>query len=96
MFNYVQQCTKAEAHRMKNSDEWKLPLSRLKAFISPLYVGRALCEKKRPILEFWNKNCKVPFFPEIINRNRFCEVMRFLQFGMRTTRLFRLQADKFV
>ena len=31
MFTHAQQCTKAEAHRVKNSDEWKLPLSELKA-----------------------------------------------------------------
>ena len=34
MLTHVQQCTEPESHRMKNSDEWKLPLSGLKAFIS--------------------------------------------------------------
>ena len=33
MLTHVQKCTEAEAHRVKNSDEWKLPLSELKAFI---------------------------------------------------------------
>ena len=32
MLTHVQQCTEAEAHRVKNSDEWKLPLIELKAF----------------------------------------------------------------
>ena len=32
MLTHVQQCTEAKAHRVKNSDEWKLPLSELKAF----------------------------------------------------------------
>ena len=45
MLTHVQQCTEAEALRVKNSDEWKLPLSRLKAFISLLYVRGALCGK---------------------------------------------------
>ena len=52
MLTHVQQCTEAEAHRVKKSDEWKLPLSELKAFISLLYVRGALCGKNRPILEF--------------------------------------------
>ena len=38
---HFQQCTEAEAHRGKNSAEWKLPLIELKAFISFLYVRAA-------------------------------------------------------
>ena len=64
MLTHVQQFTEAEAHRVKKSDEWKLPLSELKAFISLLYVQGALRGKNRPILEFWDKNWGVPFFPE--------------------------------
>ena len=95
ILTHIQQCTEAEAHRVKNSDEWKLPLSELKAFISLLYVRGVLCEKNRPILEFWDKNWGVPFFPESMRRNRFCKIMRFLRFDMRCTRLSRLQTDKF-
>ena len=95
MPTHVQQCTEAKAHRVKNSDEWKLPLSEIKAFISLLYVPGALCGKKRLILDFWDKNWEVPFFPETIDRNRFCKIMRFLRFNMRRTRLSRLQTDKF-
>ena len=51
MLTNVQQCTEAEAHRVKNRDGWKLPLGELKAFISLLYVRGALCGKNRPILE---------------------------------------------
>ena len=58
----MQQCAEAEAHRVKKSDEWKLPLSELKAFISLLYVRGALCGKNRPTLEFWDKNWGVTFF----------------------------------
>ena len=95
MLTHVQQCTEAEAHRVKKSDEWKLPLRELKVFISLLYVGGALCGKNRPILEFWDKNWGVPFFPETVGRNRFCEIMRFLRFDLRSTRLSRLQTNKF-
>ena len=90
MLTHVQQCTEAEAHRVKKSDEWKLPLSELKAFIFLLYVRGALCGKNRPILEFWDKNWGVPFFPETMGRNRFCKIMRFLRFDLRSTRLSRL------
>ena len=78
MLTHVQKCTEAEAHRVKNSDEWKLLLSGLKAFIFWLYVRGALCEKNRPILEFWDKILEYLFFPETMNRNRFCKIMRFL------------------
>ena len=55
MLAHIQQCKEAETHRVKNSDEWKLPLSELKAFICLLYVRGVLCGKNRPILEFWDK-----------------------------------------
>ena len=64
MLTHARQCTEAEAQRVKNNDELKLPLSKLKAFISLIYVQGALSGKNRPILEFWNKNWEVPFFPE--------------------------------
>ena len=73
MLTHVQQCTEAEAHRVKKNDETKLPLSELKAFIFLLYVRGALCEKNRPILEFWNKNWGVLFFPATMGRNRFAK-----------------------
>ena len=52
MLAHVQQCTEDKAHRVKKSDEWKLPLSELKAFTSLLYGRGTLCGKDRPILEF--------------------------------------------
>ena len=55
MLTNVQQCTEAEAHIVKNSNKWKLPQSKLKVFISLLYVRGALCGKNRPILEFGDK-----------------------------------------
>ena len=65
MLTHIQQCTEAEAHTVKNSDEWKLPLSELKAFISLLYVRGMLCGKNRPILEFWHKNWENFFFQKL-------------------------------
>ena len=65
MFTHVQQRSEAEVHRVRNSDEWKLSLSKLKAFISLLYVRGALCGKNRPIFEFWDKNWGIPFFQKL-------------------------------
>ena len=58
---HIQLCTETEAHRVKKSDEWKLPLNKLKSFISFLYVRGALSRKKRPLLKFWDKKWVVPF-----------------------------------
>ena len=96
ILTHIQQCTEAKAHRVKNSNERKVPLSERKAFISLLYVRGVLCGKNQPIFEFWDKNWGVPFFPETIRRNRFCEIVRFLRFDMRSARLSHLQTDKFV
>ena len=42
MLTHIQKCIEAKVHRVKKDDEWKLPLSKLKAFISLLYVRGAL------------------------------------------------------
>ena len=65
MLTHIQQCTEAEAHKVKKSDERNLPLSELKAFISLLYERGALREKNRPILEFWDKNLGYLFFQKL-------------------------------
>ena len=71
-----------------------MPLSEIKAFISLLCIRGTLFGKNRPSLEFWDKSWGVPFFPETMGRNRFCEIIGFLRFDMRT-RLSRLQTNKF-
>ena len=91
MLTYVQQCTEVEAHGVKNSDEWKLPLSELKTFIFLLYVQRVLCGKNRPTLEFWDKNWRLLFFQKLWVEIAF---MKFFPFDMLSTRLFRLLIDK--
>ena len=45
MLTHIQQCTEAESHGVKKSNEWKVPLSELYDFISLPYVRGELCEK---------------------------------------------------
>ena len=54
----------------------------------------ALCGKKRSILEFWDKHWGVQLFPNTMGRNRFCKIMRFFRFDMRSTRLSGPQSKK--
>ena len=83
MLTHIQRCTEAEAHTVKTSDKWKLPLSELKAFISLFYVGGALCGKNRPILEFWDKN-GVCLFSRNDGQKLLLRIMRCLRFDMRS------------
>jgi len=43
----------------------------------------------------WNVNWGPRFFPDIMSRNRFREIMRYLRFDLKRTRSQHLQNDKF-
>ena len=52
MLTLVQQCTEAKAHRVKSSDKWKLPLSKLKAFFPCYMYEEHYVEKTDRFLSF--------------------------------------------
>ena len=47
------------------------------------------------IRDLWNGTWGPPFFKKVMSRDRFCEIMRYLRFDIRSTRSARLQTDKF-
>ena len=63
MLTHAQQFTEAEAQKVKNSDEWKLPLSELKVFIILMYLRGAL--RKKDFLSFGIKIGEYLFFQKL-------------------------------
>ena len=95
MLKCIQQCTNVEARRVLGNEEWEASLSELNAFIVLLYIRAAYGGKNFPLYNFWNKEWGVSFFQQTMSRNRCREIIRFLRFDLRSTKLARWQTDKF-
>ena len=95
MFKQIQQCANVEARRNLGNEEWEVSLGEFNAFIALLYVRGAYGDKNFPLYNFWNKEWNVIFFQQTMSKNRCREIMRFLRFDLRSTRLARSRTDKF-
>ena len=48
-----------------------------------------------PLTDLWNKNWGIVFCKQVMSRDRFKEILRFLRFDKKSSRSERLQTDKF-
>lgn len=88
-------CTEAESHRQTQSNEWKLTVDELLAFIGLLYVRGAMCASSLELESMWSSKFGLPIFKETLSRNRFREIMRYLRFDEKSTRSERFVTNKF-
>ncbi|XP_013170332.1 PREDICTED: piggyBac transposable element-derived protein 4-like [Papilio xuthus] len=75
--------------------EWKLTISKLKAFIGILYARGAYEGNTLRVSYLWNNKWGPPFFAKTMSRREFTEILRFIRFDDKNTRLERLKTDKF-
>ena len=90
----VTRCTKEEARRVLQTNNWRTSLHELDAFLSIVYARGAHKATKIKVHELWNKLWGIPIISETMARNRFIEIMRFLCFDYKQTRSHRLTTDK--
>ncbi|EFN87813.1 hypothetical protein EAI_00098, partial [Harpegnathos saltator] len=67
----------------------------LDAFLGILYVRDTTESKEVELNVLWSEKWGIPLCKSVMSRNRFREIMRFLRFDLRSTRLQRLKDDKF-
>uniref|UniRef100_A0A672ZDD4 PiggyBac transposable element-derived protein domain-containing protein n=2 Tax=Sphaeramia orbicularis TaxID=375764 RepID=A0A672ZDD4_9TELE len=96
MLEHIRECTVAEARRSSaQRASWDVSPAELKAFIALLYMRGANCGKNINMESFWSEHWGNTFFMSTLPRNRFREIMRFLQFDKKETRTIRQKSDKF-
>ena len=60
-----------------------------------MYIRGVMGKNDMPLSELYNKKWGVAFCKQVMSRDRFKEILRFLRFDKKSTRSQRLQTDKF-
>ncbi|XP_061512551.1 uncharacterized protein LOC133393104 [Anopheles gambiae] len=95
ILNQIRKCTEIEARRVLQTKNWTLSFAELEAFLAILYIRGATESKGMEIDLMWSEKYGLPFCKNVMSRNRFREIMKFLRFDEKSTRSQRLQTDKF-
>lgn len=72
-----------------------MSIAELEAFISILYARGVMGQSQFRLRSIWSKSWGIPMVAQIMGRNRFEEIMRYLRFDDKSTRRARLTDDKF-
>lgn len=80
---------------MQSFEEWTITNSQLRAFLAILYARGAYEAKSLKASYLWSKKWGPAFFSQILSRDKFMEVLRFIRFDKRNERSERLKTDKF-
>ena len=94
VLRHIQRCTEEEAQRVLQTDDWRVSLHELDAFLAIVYALGAHKATKTKVHELCNRLCAIPIISEAMAGNRFIELMKFLRFDYKQTRSRRLATDK--
>ena len=91
---HIIQCTEIEAQTKLSNPEWKVSKEEIYALIAVMYA-RGVLAKGQPVDMVWSKKWGVPIIAELMSRNRYKELLKYLRFDVRTSRSERVKTDKF-
>ena len=94
ILRHIQRCTEEEAGRVLQTDDWRVSLHELHAFLAIVYARGAHKATKVKVHELWDRLWEIPIISETMARNRFIEIIKFLSFDYKQTRSHRLATDK--
>ncbi len=95
MLRHMKKCTEAEARRELSDESWTVSLEELEAATAIVYARGASGAKGLSLKSMWDSTWGLGFVKQTMARNRFCEIMKYLRFDMKSTRRSRLERDKF-
>jgi len=93
MLRHIKRCT-VEYAQTKDAT-WDLSDAELDSFIGLLYLRGVLNAKNFPVDLLWSDEYGCPAFRQVMPRNRFRQIKKFIRFDCRTTRNERIKNDKF-
>ena len=91
----IRSCTVIEAHLQTRCEDFTLTVKELEAFIGIIYARGVTGKNDMPLTDFWSKNWGVAFCNQVMSKNHFKEILRYLRFDKKSSRSERLQIDKF-
>lgn len=90
----IVECTQIEARSKSGDETWSTSTEEIYKLFGVMYA-RGLLAKGQPVDYIWSKKWGPPIFSQLMSRNRYKELIRYLRFDIRTSRSERLQSDKF-
>ena len=84
ILKHIAKCTITEAHRQLQDETFALTIEELKAFIAVMYVRGATGKSALPLHDLWTENWGVLLRKSTMSKNRFCEILRFLRFDVKS------------
>ena len=71
MLPHIQRCTEEEARRVLQTDNWRVSLHKLDAFLAIVYARGAHKATKIEVHELWNRLWAIPIISRTMARNKF-------------------------
>ena len=75
MLSRIQRCTKEEARKVLQTDDWRVSLHELDAFLAIAYARGACKATKIKVHKLWNRLWAIPIISETMARNRFNKII---------------------
>ena len=95
MLRNIKKCSIEEGRRRTEDQTWDVTLHELDQFIGLVIARGVIGGRNFPLKKFWGKLWGCQMFSQIMSRDRFVEIMRFLRFDLKTERRRKLLQDKF-
>ena len=95
MLRNIQKCTIAEAQRATSDFKWRISLDELEKFFGLIIARGVIGGRTLPILSMWNRLRGCGLFSKTMPRQRFLEIMKYLQFDLKSERRRNLEKYKF-
>ena len=93
MIREIVSCTEIEARSKLKNDTWSK--SKKKIYALRLFFARGLIAKRQQINDLWSKVWGPSFFRQTMICDRCKELLEFIRFDVRSSRIQRVQSDKF-
>ena len=95
MLRNIQKRTIAEAQRITGDPNWRISLDELEKFFRLIIARGGIGGRTLPILSMWKRLWGCALFSKTMPRHRFLEIMKYLQFDLKSKRRRNLEKDKF-
>ena len=87
--------TIAEAQRVTDDPNWRIPLDELVKFLGLIIARGVVGGRALPTLSMWKRLWRYALFTKTMPRHRFPEIMKYLRLKVKSERRRNLEKDKF-
>ena len=95
ILKHIAKCAITEAYCILQNQKFELTIKEFETFIAVMYAQGATEKSALPWYDTWTEKWGVPLCKNAISRNKFGEILQFIHFDIKSSRLQRLQTNKF-